>query len=134
MKSYNRPLVFWDYCSERRPIIKNLTAKNLFQLEGQTPHFTVTGEEGEISNLCQFGWYQWCYFREQNSNFPLGREILGRVLGPSKGEGNEIAQCVLKANGNIVPRHTTRPINTLELSSESEKRKRNVFDELITAR
>ena len=30
MKSCNRPLVFWDYCSERRARINNLNAKNLF--------------------------------------------------------------------------------------------------------
>ena len=92
MKYSNCPLVFCDYFSERRARINNLTAKNLFQLEGQTPHFTVTDEEGDISNLCQFDWYQWCYYREKKSYFPLAREVLGRVLGPAKREGNEIAQ------------------------------------------
>ena len=92
MKVSDSPLVFWDYCvEERRARINNLTAKNLFQLEGQTPHFTVTGEEGDISNLCQFDWYQYCYFREQKRPFPMAREVLGRVLGPAKGEGNEMS-------------------------------------------
>ena len=45
-----------------------------------------------------------------------------------------MAQWVLKANGNVVPCRTTRPLNTSELSSKTEKRKRNVFDELITSR
>ena len=44
-----------------------------------------------------------------------------------------MVQWVLKANGNVVPRCTTRPLNTSELSSKTEKRKRNVLDELITA-
>ena len=113
--------------------INNITDKNLFQLEGQTTNFTVTGEEGDISNLCQFYWYQWCYFREQKSPFPLAQEVLGLVLVPAKGEGYEMEQWVLKANGNVVPRCTTRPLNTSELSSETENRKRNFFDELITA-
>ena len=59
MKSSNCPLVFWNYCSKRRARINNLTAKNLFQLECQTLHFTVTWKEGDIPNLCQFDWYQW---------------------------------------------------------------------------
>ena len=25
------PLIFWDYCAERRDIILNVTAKDLFQ-------------------------------------------------------------------------------------------------------
>ena len=44
-----------------------------------------------------------------------------------------MAQWVLKANFNVVPRHTTRPLNTSENSSETEKKKCNVFDEFITA-
>ena len=52
----------------------------------------MTGEEGDISNLCQFEWYEWCYYREQKEPFPHIKERLGRVLGPAKGEGNEMAQ------------------------------------------
>ena len=37
-------------------------------------------------------------YREHTAGFPLQRETLGRVLGPAKGEGNEVAQWILKAN------------------------------------
>ena len=63
MRDQNSPLVFWDYCAERRASITNMTAKNMFQLQGQTPHFATFGEQGDISNICQFGWYGWVYFR-----------------------------------------------------------------------
>ena len=99
-----------------------MSANNLFQLEGQTPHFTVTGKEADISNLCQFDWYEWCYFREQKDPFPMHREVLFRVLGPAKGEGNEMAQWCLKANGNFVPRSTARPLKAYETASEPNKR------------
>ena len=56
MKTSMSPLVFWDYCMERRARINNLTAKNLFQLEGRNPHYSVTGQEGDISNICMFDW------------------------------------------------------------------------------
>ena len=36
MRMSNSPLVLWDYCAERKARIHNLTARNLFQLEGQT--------------------------------------------------------------------------------------------------
>ena len=134
MKFSDCPLAFWCYCFERRARINNLTARDLFQLEGRNAHFSVTGEEGDISNLCQFNWYEWCYYRENTAKFPFNREILGRVLGPAKGEGNEMAQWVLKANGNVVPRRTVRPLNTEELNSETEKRKRTIFDQCIERR
>ena len=64
----------------------------------------MTGEEGDISNLCQYGWYDWCYYHEHTARFPFNQEVLGGVLGPSCGEGNEMAQWVLKVNGNVMPR------------------------------
>ena len=88
MKDYSSPLAFWDYCCERRAQINNLTAKKLFQLEGRNAHFSVTGEEGDISNLCQYAWYAWCYYWENTSKFPFNHEVLGKILGPTKGEGN----------------------------------------------
>jgi len=28
-------------------------------------------------NLCQFGWYEWVYFREDSASFPFQKEQLG---------------------------------------------------------
>ena len=98
MKDSNIPLVFWNYCAERRALINNLTARNWFQLKGRNAHFSITREDGDISNLCQFVWYEWCYYRDHTSVFPIQQEILGRILGPAKGKGNVMARCILKAN------------------------------------
>jgi hypothetical protein len=70
MKESNCPLVFWDYCVERRARINNLTAKSIFKLHGSNAHTALTGEEGDISNLCQYKWYDWCYFLEHKAQFP----------------------------------------------------------------
>lgn len=134
MGKTNSPLVLWDYCVERRALINNLTAKSLFQLDGQNPQYTVTGDHGDISNLCQFDWYEWVYYREGSNQFPLMREILGRVLGPAKGSGNEMAQWILKSNGQVVPRRTVRPLTEAECHSEVEARKRQEFDAAIKDR
>ena len=91
-------------------------------------------EEGDISSLCQFGWYEWCYYREHTAAFPHNREVLGRVLGPARSEGNEMAQWVLKANGRVVPRRSLRPLTIAELHSPVEHKKRDVFDALIERR
>jgi hypothetical protein len=134
MKSSDSPIAFWDYCVERRARINNLTARTLFQLHGTNAHTAITNEEGDISNLCQYGWYDWCYYREHTAKFPFNREVLGRVLGPAKGEGNDMAQWILKANGNVVPRRTLRPLNTAELHSITEAKKRQIYDALIERR
>ena len=131
MKGSNCPLALWDYCAERRARINNLTARDLFQLDGNNAHFDVMGEEGDISNLCRFDWYEWCYFLDQKAGFPLQREILGRVLGPSKGVGNEMSQWILKSNGKIVARRTVRPLTAKEHADDEEKVRRKAFTDII---
>ena len=37
MLDENSPLVFWDYCAERRSLIANMTSKDLFHSEGSVP-------------------------------------------------------------------------------------------------
>jgi hypothetical protein len=103
MREQNSPLQLWCFCAERRAAIFTLTAKNLFQLQGQNPYLTL-GEMGDISNLCNFKWYEWVYFRQDTAQFPYLGEQLGRCLGPTKNEGNEMCQWVLQQNGQIVPR------------------------------
>jgi hypothetical protein len=134
MKDSDCPLSFWDYCVERRARINNLTAKSLFQLHGTNAHTALLGVEGDISNLSQFKWYDWCYYREHKAAFPYPREILGRVLGPATGAGNEMSQWILKSNGHVVPRRTVRPLRVEELHSPEELRKREIFDALIERR
>ena len=130
----NCPLAFWDYCVEWCAGINNLTARDTVKLHGSNPHTSLTGEEGDISNLRQFGFYNWCYYCEQGEAFPYSKEILGRVLGPSKGEGNEMAQWILKANGNVVPQWSPQPLTVAELHSPTELKKHEVCDKLIERR
>jgi hypothetical protein len=78
------PLVLWDYCMEHRALIYQVMAKNLFQLNGTTPHTFTFGTDADISNLCCFGWYEWVYFCENLAAFPFQNKQLGLCLGPAK--------------------------------------------------
>jgi hypothetical protein len=134
MKSSGCPLAFWDYCVERRARINNLTAKGTFTLHGSNAYTATTSTEGDISNLCQYDWYEWCYFRDHGAGFPFNKEVLGRVLGPARGEGNEMAQWILKSNGQVIPRRSLRPLKVEETHSDREKDMRRIFDRLIERR
>ena len=134
MKAANSPVAFWDYCIERKVRIMNVTAKERFNLKDTNAHTQLTSEEADISNLCQYSWYEWCYYMEHTIRFPFNQEVLGKVLGPAKGSGNEMAQWILKSNGNVVPRRTLRPLKTEELHNSVEQKKREVFDALIERR
>ena len=103
----------------------------MFQLHRYTPHTAFTSEEDDISNRFRFKWYDWCYYRDNKSKFPFNKELLGRILGPARGEGDQMSQWMLKPNGRVVPRRTARPLNDAELCSEFEIRKRKIFDAFI---
>ena len=105
-----------------------MTAEDLFQLRGQTPHFTTFGEEGDTSNICQFGWYEWVYFCETIAELPFPSHIIGCCLGPTKNRGNGMIQWVLKQNEKIVPCQTMRCPTPNELVHDSEVKKRAEFD------
>ncbi len=135
MRETNSPLVLWDYCLERRVLIFQVTAKKLFQLNGTNPHTATFGTEADISHLCQFGWYEWVYYRDQSASFPYPKECLGRCLGPAKNEGNAMAQWILNENGRVVVRRSVRRLTPHELSpsNESEVAKREAFTSSIRA-
>ena len=110
-------LILWDYCAERRSRINKLTARNLFQLQGQNPTMATLGEEGYILNLCNFQWFEWCYFMDQGESFPMQKEALGKVLGPAKNCGNEMAQWILNSNSQIFPCRSLCHLRTKELNN-----------------
>ena len=119
LRELHAPMELWCYCAERRAAISNLTSKNLFQLQVQNPHLMALGEPGDVSNLCQFGWYEWCCVSQVKKDFSEPAEDLGRCLVPSNNEGNEMCQSVLQMNGQVVPRRSLCRIRTYELAASN---------------
>ena len=133
MRAQHSPLVLWGYFSERKAMVFCLTVRNIFQLQGKNSHTATFGEEGDISKIFRFDWYEWVYFWDGSANYPFPKLSLSRCLGSMKNEGNEMCQAILKQNGTIVPRRSIRALNPEELAitSETEARKRLEFDAAI---
>ena len=126
------PMKFWDYCAERRARIHNVIPRDLFQLDGNNPTTATFGVQADISNICHFDWFDWCYFREEsNVQFPFQKRKLGRILGPMKNQGNEMTQAVLTISGRVVPRRTCAPLTTAEIHCPVERDKRKQFTDEI---
>ena len=134
MRNEDSPMVLWDYCSESIASITNMTAKNLFKVISNTSHFTTFGEDGYISNICQFRCYGWIYFRKESAAFSFPSHVLRRWLVPAKNKGIEMAQCFLKSNYQIAPLLTMRKISSDEIVRESEFKKHADFAEAIKQR
>ena len=106
----------------------------MFQLHGLNAHNYTMGEEGDISNICQFQFYEWCYYYDSADGFTYYLLVLGRVMGPSLGVGNKMAQWILKVNVRVVSRRSASPLCTDDIYNDNEGKKRKVFDELIELR
>jgi hypothetical protein len=119
---------------ERRARINNVTAKSLFQLHGSNAHTATLHEEADISNIARYGWYEWCFYRDHTAPFPHSREVLGRVLGPARGAGNEMCQWILHANWKVVPCRTDRPLREDEKRDAGVIQQQKLFDGMIYRR
>ena len=53
----NSTIRLWYYCVDTCASVHNMTSRNIFKLQGLTPHTALTEEHSDISNLCQFGWF-----------------------------------------------------------------------------
>ena len=87
-------------------MIENIFAKENFLLKGNSHHSLMTGEVIDISNLCNFKWYEWVKFRKPGEQYPYPTEHLARCLGPAVNKGNAMSQNVLTESREIIPTQT----------------------------
>ena len=134
MKRSKSPMKLWDFCVEWCAKVLSATAHEHFQLEGMTPKSKLTGQPTDISNLCEFGWYEWVQFRYDNNQFPEPHEQLGRCLGPADHAGKVMSQWVMNRQGNVLPIQTLRKLRHDELHRPSKIKEREDFNASITKR
>jgi hypothetical protein len=115
------PKRLWDYCIELQSRICSNVAHNITSLDGQTPETLMSGGTTDISNLCEYEWFQWIWYRDQISSFPDDNKVLGRYLGPSKSIWPEMCMHILKPNGRIIQRTTAGPLTPAELNTDAIK-------------
>ena len=122
------PKVLWDDCLELEAKIWSSTARNIFELEGEVPKMVMNGETTNITQLCEFGWYDWVYFHDNAVTYPDDKWVLGSWLGPSIGVGPMLCAKLLKGNGQRVYRLSYRHVTEDEVNYPEEVKKRDDFD------
>jgi hypothetical protein len=106
------PKRLWDYCLELQAKIRSNTAHDITTLGGQTPETVMGGETADISELCEYDWFQWLWYRDTNSSFPDESRVLVRYMGPAKSIGPTMCCHLLKANGSVIQRTTVGTTHT----------------------
>jgi hypothetical protein len=70
------PSCFWDYCAKLKARIHSHSTHNLRILEDEVPETLMIGSTADISQLLEFGWYNYVYFWDTSVTFPDNKEAL----------------------------------------------------------
>ena len=125
------PRRFWDYGYKWSAEIISRTYTRMHRLDGGVPLEQVTGETVDISEYLDFGFYDFCWVRE---NAGLGENVLCRWLGISHRIGTQLAYKVLKSNGQVISRTSVQAVTALELQTDDVRQKCKAFDDEIARR
>jgi hypothetical protein len=128
------PKRLWDHCIELEGLIRSHTANDIFSTGGEVPETIMKGGTADISQICEFGWYDWVMFRDTIAAFPDDKLVLGRYLGPATDVGSAMTAKILKQNGQFVCRSTLRHISIEELACPVHAAARTHFDNMIVER
>jgi hypothetical protein len=123
------PRVLWDHCLELQAEIRLHTALELMQLSGDVPLTLLMSDTPDISNLCQFAWYEPVWFIDPTD--PLENKKLSRYLGPSHNVGDAMCSKVLNSKGNVLVRSSVFPMLPDDTNSELVKQQISEFDETL---
>ena len=117
MLNRNVPKKLWDHCLELKSIIRSAATLPRFDLDHYTPEAKMHGMYADISDICEFDFYEWVMFNESQATFPATKFQVERWLGPALDVGSALTYKILKSNGQVVPRSTIIHLTLDELTN-----------------
>ena len=91
----------------------------------------MKSETPNITHLCEFGWYDWVYFRDTAVTNPNDKWVLGRWHGPGNDIGKALCAKILKENGRYVYRSPYRHLTEDEVNGPEKVKKRESYGQMI---
>ena len=128
------PLKLWDHALEHSCRLESATAKDIYKLNGQVPETMLRGDTFDISELCQYGFYDWIKFREPGATYPDDEMPYGRYLGPIDDVGSANSAKILQGNGQVVVRSTFRGLFEEEVVDPVQVKAREAWDKGLEER
>ena len=119
MLKRNVPKKLWDHYLELESRICSANMLPCFYLDHQTPESKMHGMSSDISDICEFEFYEWVMFNDSQATFPETKFHVGRWLGSADDVVSALTYKILKSNGQVVPRSTIRHLTLDELSTRT---------------
>ena len=110
------------------------TAHTDYELQGEVPKTIMIEQTVDISNICEYDWYEWVMLRDNTTSYPDDKQTLGRYLGPATDVGSTMCYKILKADGQIACCTTFRYLTFSDRADLEHENLRIYFDTHITDR
>ena len=78
------------HCLELESRISSATTLPRFDLDHQTPEAKMHGMSADISDICEFEFYEWVMFNDSQATFPETKFQVRRWLGPAIDVGSAL--------------------------------------------
>ncbi len=114
------PKPFWADAIKLEAYVRSNTAHDIFILQGEVPETVMLSKTSDISQFCEFAFYDWIMFRDQLVAFSNDNPVLGRYLGPAIDVGPALTAKILKANGEVVYRSTYCTLTDVEQANAAQ--------------
>ena len=89
------------------------------------------GMFSDISDICEFEFYEWVMFNDSQATFPETKFHMGRWIWPAVDVGSTLTYKILKSNSQVVPRSTIRHLKLDELTNPDHIATTKAFDDNI---
>jgi hypothetical protein len=130
------PKCLCDHCIKLEGLICSCTTNDIYATGGEVPETIMKGGAADISQICEFAWYDWVMFHDTVNPiaFPDDRLTLDRYLGPATDVGLALLAKILKQNSQYACRSTLRHLMPEETLCTVQIAAQLHFDNMITKR
>ena len=86
----NVPKKLWDHLLDLESRIRSATTLPRFDLDNLTPESKMHGMSADISDICEFEFYEWVMFNDSQATLPETKIHVGSWLGPAVDVGSAL--------------------------------------------
>ena len=123
------PKRVWCFAGELAAAIQRLTASDHPLLRGRVPHEVFHGDTPGILEYCQFDWYDWVYWRDND-----GEQQIGHWIGVAHKVGGPMVHWILPESSEScrpIARSTVYAMQLADFANTAKIKEMTEFDAII---
>lgn len=133
LRTKRAPRRLWDYCAKHQAKLRQFLPRQ--SLKGRTAYEQVTGKTPDISEYCDFDFYDLVWYHAGNHHdFSNDTRALGRWLGVSHRIGSDMCYWILTVTGQIISESTVQHVTRDDLVDQEISDQVEKFNDAVNER